>query len=637
MAAASHGVAIPVYAACGDAGCGSLSVHQPKPERSALAAGLVVFIASFAVAPSASAAEPIPQVVVTANRVPEPASKVIADLVVIDPEQIARAGPIGLAELLQRHAGVELSSNGGPGQPSGVFVRGANTNQVVVLVDGVRINSATTGTTALEHIPLMQIDHIEVLRGPASSLYGSDAIGGVIQIFTRAPDGANASVAGGSDHRGEIRGGFGGSSGDWSWSLNAGALYVRAFSATNPSNTFFYNPDDDPYRNQNANGAVQWRWADGHRVSLRGTYFNANTHFDSGPNTDPVNHQQLGSLALESQDRITEIWLSTLRLARGTDHSNSTGGDFPSTFDTNQAQVTWQNDLTLGSTTNLSVGADWRRGRVTSTTAYTQTSSTIASVFAAAQQTFGTVQLEESLRTDRNSQFGTHTTGRIGAGWSFAQDWRVTAAVGTAFRAPTFNDLYFPSEFGFSGNPNLLPEQSRGGDASLRYRSGGTTVSLTAFDNQIDDLIAVDPTFSTVINVNRARIHGTTLAATQVWGAWQGDAEWTHQSPRDADTGNLLVRRAIDYGRAGLSFNTGTWQVGGSVIASSARFDSAANTPQSRMGGYGLVSLYANWSVLREVTLGARVLNATDKRYEIAQGYNTAPRQYMLTLDATWK
>jgi vitamin B12 transporter len=599
-------------------------------------AGFVVFISLFVGASPSWSAESIPTVVVTANRVPQATDTVIADLVVIDAEQIARAGPIGLAELLQRHAGAELSSTGGPGQVSGVFLRGTSTNQVVVLIDGVRVNSATTGTTALEHIPLAQIDRIEVLRGPASSLYGSDAIGGVIQIFTRSPDGGvNASVAGGSDRRGEVRGGFGGSSGDWSWSLNAGALDVRAFSATNASNTFSFNPDDDPYQNQNANGALQWRWAEGHRVSLRGTYGNANTHFDSGPNSDPVNHQQLGSLAIESQDRITEIWRSTLRLARGTDHS-STSGDFPSTFDTDQAQATWQNDLSLGSNTNLSAGAEWRRERVTSSTAYTQTSTIISSLFAAAQHTFDAWQLEESLRTDHNSQFGTHTTGRIGAGWSFAQDWRVTAAAGTAFRAPTFNDLYFPSQFGFSGNPTLQPERSAGADAALRYRSSGTTVSLAAFYNEIKDLIAVDPTFSTVINVNRARIKGATLAAAQLWGAWRADFEWTHQSPRDADTGNLLVRRAQDHGRAGLAYDAGVWRVGGDVVASGERFDSAANTPASRMGGYGLLSLFASWSITRELTLGARVLNATDKRYEIAQGYNTAPRQYMLTLDGRW-
>jgi len=599
-------------------------------------AGLAVFISSFVVAPLSWGAEPIPQVVVTANRVPQAADTVIADVTLIDAEQIARAGPIGLAELLQRHAGAEISLTGGPGQPSGVFLRGTNTSHVVVLIDGVRINSSTTGTTALEHVPLAQIERIEVLRGPASSLYGSDAIGGVIQIFTRAPDGITAGVSAGSDQRGEVRAGIGRTAGDWSWSLNGGALNVkRAFSATNASNTFSFNPDDDPYRDQHANGAVQWRWAEGHRISLRGTVSDANTHFDAGLGSDDVNHQRLGSAALESQDRLTAIWRSTLRLARGTDHS-TTSGAFPSTFDTDQDQLSWQNDINLGST-NLTAGAEWRRERVTSDTAYTQTSRTTGSLFVAAQHTFDTVQLEESLRGDHNSQFGTHTTGRVGAGWSFAPDWRVSGAAGTAFRAPTFNDLYFPSAFGFSGNPDLKPERSRGLDAALRYRSGGTTLSLTAFDNHIDDLIAVDPTFSTVINVNRARIHGVTLAAAQLWGAWRADFEWTHQSPRDADTGNLLVRRAEDHGRAGLAYDTGVWRVGGDITASSERFDSAANTPESRMGGYGLLSLHANWSITRDTTIGARVLNATDKRYEIAQGYNTAPRQYMLTLDAVWR
>ena len=610
-------------------------MHPSLPSRRALVAGLTVLVSSLAGTSPSWSAEAAPQVVVTANRVAQPTDKVIADLVVIDAEQIARAGPIGLAELLQRHAGAELSSTGGPGQVSGVFLRGTNTNHVVVLIDGVRVNSSTTGTTALEHLPLAQIDRIEVLRGPASSLYGSDAIGGVIQIFTRAPDGITASLNGGSDQRGEVRAGVGGTTGDWAWSLNAGALEVRSFSATNSSHPFSYNPDDDPYRNKNANGALQWRWAEGHRVSLRGTTSNATTHFDAGPGSDDINQQRLGSLAIESQDRFTDVWRSTLRLARGSDHSGTTGA-FPSTFDTDQDQATWQNDLTLGSTTNLSAGAEWRRERVTSDTAYTQTSRTTSSLFVAAQHALGPVELEESLRSDHNSQFGTHTTGRIGAGWSFAPDWRVTGAAGTAFRAPTFNDLYFPTQFGFSGNPNLEPERSRGFDAALRYRSGGTTVSLAAFDNHIDDLIAVDPTFSTVINVNRARIHGTTLTASQQWGVWRADLEWTHQSPRDADTGNLLVRRAQDHGRAGLAYDAGVWQVGGDVVASSERFDSAANTPASRMGGYGLLSLYASWSVTRGFTLGARVLNATDKRYEIAQGYNTAPRQYLLTLDAVW-
>jgi len=609
-------------------------VHQAQLKRRPVAAGIAVFFASWSAAPLVWSADAIPQVVVTANRVPQAADKPVADLVVIDADQIARAGPVGLAELLQRHAGAELSMTGGPGQPSGVFLRGSNTSHVVVLIDGVRVNSATTGTNALEHLPLAQIERIEVLRGPASSLYGADAIGGVIQIFTREPDGISGGVSAGSERRGELRAGIGRSSGDWSWSLNAGALAVDAFSATNASNTFSFNPDDDPYRDQHANGALRWRWSEGHRVSLRGTVSNASTHFDAGPASDDVNHQRLGTVSLQSEDRLTSNWLSTARLARGSDHS-TTSGAFPSTFDTDQDQALWQNDMTFGATA-LSLGAEWRRERVTSDTAYTQTERNVSSLFAAAQHTIDTVQLEGSLRTDHNSQFGNHTTGRVGAGWAFTPEWRISAAAGTAFRAPSFNDLYFPLQFGFSGNPTLQPERSRGVDAALRWRSGGTTVSLVAFDNRIDDLIAVDPTFSTVINVNRARIHGTTLSAAQAWGPWRADVEWTHQSPRDADTGALLVRRATDHGRAGLSFDGGGWRVGGDLAGSSERFDSAANTPASRMGGYGLLSLYANWSLTRELTLGARILNATDKRYELAQGYNTAPRQVQLTLDASW-
>ena len=632
------GVAIPDGAACGDAGCGSLPVTQPLLSCRAFVAGSFVFVSSIVVAPRAWSADPIPQVVVTATRTPQPSDAVIADVVVIDAEQIARAGPIGLGELLQRHAGAELSTNGGPGQVSGVFLRGTNTNHVVVLVDGVRINSATSGTNALEHLPLAQIERIEVLRGPASSLYGADAIGGVIQIFSRVDDGISGGISAGSERRREAHAGIGrggNNVGDTAWSLHAGALDGRAFSATNATHPFSFNPDDDPYRDTHASARVQHRWADGHRITLRGMVSDAATHFDAGLGSDPVNKQRLSSIALESEDRLGDGWRSTLRLARGADHS-TTSGAFASTFDTDQDQLSWQHDFTLA-TINWSAGAEWRREKVESDTAFTQTSRHIESLFVAAQRAIDALQLEGSLRDDRNSQFGSHTTGRVGIGYAITPELRATAAAGTAFRAPTFNDLYFPSQFGFSGNPNLKPERSRGVDAGLRYRSGGTTLSASAFHNRIVDLIAVDPTFSTVINVNRARIRGTTLAAAQVWGPWRGDVEWTHQSPRDADTGLLLVRRARDHGRIGLAYDAGVWRVGFDVTASGGRFDSAANTPDSRMGGYGIVALHANWTVMPDVTVGARVLNALDKRYEIAQGYNTAPRLFVLSLDAAWR
>ncbi|HEX6722759.1 MAG TPA: TonB-dependent receptor, partial [Burkholderiaceae bacterium] len=327
----------------------------------------------------------------------------------------------------------------------------------------------------------------------------------------------------------------------------------------------------------------------------------------------------------------TEVWRSTVRLARGSDHL-STEGAFPSRFDTDQDQVTWQNDLKFGAV-DMIAGAEWRREEVTSDTAYTQTERRIASVFAGARTTLDALQLEGSLRTDSNSQFGTHTTGRVGAGYAITAAWRVTAAAGTAFRAPSFNDLYFPLSFGFSGNPDLKPERSRGFDAALRYGSGGTTVSLGVFQNRIEDLIAVDPTFTTVVNVNRARIRGTTLAAAHQAETWRTDFEWTHQDPRDADTGTLLVRRARNHGRAGASFDIGPVRAGADLTATDERFDSAANLPASRMAGYGLLGLYATWTVTQQFSIGARVSNATDRQYVVAQGYNTAPRQFTLNVE----
>jgi vitamin B12 transporter len=320
-----------------------------------------------------------------------------------------------------------------------------------------------------------------------------------------------------------------------------------------------------------------------------------------------------------------------VRAARGSDHL-STEGAFPSRFDTDQDQITWQNDLKFGAV-DMIAGAEWRREEVTSDTAYTQTERRIASVFAGARAALDALQLEASLRTDRNSQFGTHTTGRVGAGYALTSAWRVTTSAGTAFHAPSFNDLYFPLSFGFSGNPNLKPERSRGFDAALRYGSGGTTLSLGVFHNRIEDLIAVDPTFTTVDNVNRARISGATLAAAHQAAMWRADFEWTHQDPRDADTDLLLVRRARNHGRAGASVDLGPVRAGADFIATDERFDSAANLPASRMAGYGLLGLYATWTVTPQFSVAARVSNATDKRYVVAQGYNTAPRQYTLTIE----
>lgn len=579
----------------------------------------------------ACADELVAQVVITANRAPRAAADVVADVTVIDAPTIVRSAATSLPELLQRHGGVEIGGTGGPGQPAAVFLRGTNANHVVVLVDGVRINSATTGTNALEHLPLAQVDRIEVLRGPTSSLYGADAVGGVIQIFTKAGPGLQARASIGSDRLRDVAVGGGSRVGSTDWSLHAGAQDVRAFSATNAANSFSFNDDRDPYRHRHAGAKLRHGWAEGHSLGLQLLASDAVTHFDAGAGSDDLNRQRLSSLALDSRNRLAPGWDSTLRLARGSDHLD-TEGAFPSRFTTDQDQLTWQHDLkALGA--DWVGGLEWRRERVGGDTAYSQTSRRIASLFGGAGTTFGAHHVEGSLRLDRNSQFGSHGTGRAGYAFDLAPAWRLAASAGTAFRAPSFNDLYFPLSFGFSGNAQLEPERARGGELALRFTQGTTAASLTLFTQRIRDLIAVDPTFSTVINVNRAQIDGATLAARHGAGVWRAHGELTHQDARDADTDRRLVRRARVHGRAGVSAAAGPWEIGVDLAGAGARFDSAANSPASRMGGYVLADAFARWTLQPGLAVSGRLRNALDKTYELAQGYNTAPRQFVLSVD----
>ncbi|MFO1336351.1 MAG: TonB-dependent receptor [Piscinibacter sp.] len=582
----------------------------------------------------AHAAEPqtLQPVVVTATRAPQPIDTVLADLRVIDADAIANAGPMTLTELLQIRGGVEISANGGPGQVSGVFLRGSNAGHVVLLVDGVRINSATAGTNAFENIPLAQIERIEILRGVGSSLYGADAIGGVIQVFTKNADAprSEASVGLGQWDTHEASLGLARKAGATRWSLQAGWRESRGFSATNPAASFSYDPDADGYRNLNLGLNVEHELADGHSLALRSMASRGRTQFDAGPGTDDVNRQRLSSTALESRNRISADWRSLLRLARGADHIR-TDGAFPGFVDTDQDQASWQNDVAaLGG--QWVAGLDWRREKVASDTAYTVSARRFLGAFAGVSARLGENLIEASARHDDDSQFGGHATGKLAWGYKLTPQWRASASYGTAFKAPSFNDLYYPLAFGFSGNPNLKPERARSAELALRHDGGALQGGVVLFASRVSDLIAVDPTFTTVINVNRARIRGITLDASWRSDIWTARGEFTHQDAEDADTGARLVRRARQYGSASLGVVQGPWRGGIEWVVSGDRFGAASNSAASRMGGYGLVNLNASWAVTPRWTLAARLNNLTGRRYELVQGYNTPGSNLFVSL-----
>jgi vitamin B12 transporter len=563
-------------------------------------------------------------VVVTATRLPQASSETLQPTKVITAEDIARAGQQTTVEVLQALGGVEIVSNGGFGQPSGVFMRGANSNHTLVLVDGMKLNSATLGTTALENIPLNQIERIEVVPGQLSSLYGSDAIGGVIQIFTKSGKYAPATYVNaglGTYNTRSVNGGVNRTINDTDLSLNLGYFETGGFDATKPA-AFGHNPDRDGYRNENFSGKIAHHLDERNEFGLTVFQSDGRTHFDGGPTTDDVNHQTLSAYSFYSTNQITSSWQSLVRAGESMDDSTITGAS-PGFFRTTQPQLTWQNSIKLGPGTAIA-GAEYLSQYVTSDTVYTQTHRTIGSAFAGYVGQYEKHGWQANVREDDNSQFGHHTTGLLGYAYRLTSELRLRAGAGTALKAPTFNDLYFPGQ----SNPNLRPERSRSEEAGLNYQVGANRFSATYFENRINDLIVfvvTDPvTFAGMPqNVNRARIKGTELGYQAFFGGLQANAQLTFQDPVDEETGKLLRRRARQYGSLAISNATGPWRLGAEVVGSGARFDSTDEDPATKMHGYTLLNLTASYALSGEWLVRARWNNVFNREYELAQNFNT--------------
>lgn len=592
-------------------------------QRLAAIAGATLVLCSVApvraqIPPKAANLEPI---FVTAARSPQSLADLIADVTVIGPDEIERAGAQSVAELLARVPGVEIATNGGPGSTTSVFLRGANSGHTLVLIDGLRVGSSSDGATAFEAIPLDQIDHIEILRGPASSLYGADAVGGVIQIFTRRGEGApaaNASAGYGTYGTATATAGVAGGDGTWRYALQAGARKSEGFNAIgNPAN-ISYNPDRDGYRDDSASGSLAYRFAPEQEVSAQFFRSRENAQFDAGPGFDDRTITTLTSYSIASRNRLASFWTSRLEAGEGDDDSVSQTGFGPSRFKTRQHQYAWQNDLALPSGA-LSLAFERREERLDSDAGFAVTARNTNALVGVWQWRDGPQALQANLRRDDSSQFGGRTTGAVGYGYAFG-DFRASASYGTAFKAPTFNDLYFP---GFS-NPDLRPETAHNAEAALRYARGDLSVGIVAYRNRVRDLIVFecDAAFNCAPqNVANATLEGVTLELEAKVGEVSVRASADLQRPEDDATGDLLPRRAHRHASLAMARAWNALRLGAELSASSARFDDAANT--RRMGGYALVNLTADYALAPGWILFARVDNALDKHYELAADYNT--------------
>ncbi len=565
------------------------------------------------------------EVVVTASRFEEPLSTTLRDVSVIDREQIERAGQSTLVEILQTQPGIEITNTGGEGKASGIFMRGTSSNHVLVLIDGVRVNSATLGTTTFENIPVALIDKIEIVRGPATSLYGQDAIGGVIQIFTKKGSGAPKFYAGigyGTYNTKTAEAGMHGAIGDTSFALGVSSKDTDGFSALKTNNPNL--DDDDGYRNLSFTGSASHQIVEGHELGFQFLSSEGHTKFDSRFNlfnppatinfSDNADISQL-SYAVTSKNKFLPNWQSILRLGEGMDESVSFQSFGRSLFRTKQRQYSWQNDITLPVGT-LTLAYDRLEERVNSTADFNRKSRNNDGYFGGYLANLGNHTLQLNYRSDHNSQFGNNDTGGVAYGYQFNDSWRATASYGSAFKAPSFNDLYFPDSFGFAtSNPNLVPEESDNIDASLRYQEGSSTASVTVFENKIRNLIALDSNF-VPFNANNVKIQGVTFAASQGWNNWQLQGSVDIQSPRDEATDNLLVRRANRHAKASLSYTVGDLRFGAETVASSKRYNDSANLQP--IAGYALFNLTTDYQINSDWKVQARLNNVFDKSYALA-------------------
>lgn len=593
------------------------------------------------VSPSVLAEEStqLEQVVVTADRKARTVDETLTPVTVITRKDIEKYQATDVADVLRRVPGISITNNGGAGKATSVFLRGTNSSHVLVLVDGVKIGSATLGNIAFADLSVDQIERIEVVRGPRSSLYGSEAIGGVVQIFTRKggkgfqPE-ISMSVGSHNTQKAHVNL-AGGDKNTW-YNLNAGTEKTDGINATSNQQEL----DNDGYRRESASLRAGHRFTNGTEIETSVLRTQGKNTFDgddfSGNSNDFVQESTSGKVKHAFGERVKVSAQVGQSLDETYNYFN--GGNlnpFASRqFDTRRETASLQADVATSVSSGLTIGFDKQKDKITSDNTYTVTSRKNNGVFASYQHDFGRTDVEVSVRHDDNEQFGKHDTGAAAIGYDLSDTLRLKASYGEAFRAPTFNDLYWAG----AGNPNLKPEKSKNAEIGLDGKWSNGTWAVSAFDNKVDNLIDWQDMGGGIwlpTNVNQARIKGLEINAKTQLAGWDVNTNLTLQKPENrsgANAGKNLTFRPervinVDVDRA-----FGKVGIGIGVHGESERYTTAANTANAKLAGYSTLDLRADYRLAKDWTVGAKIGNVLDKDYQTNSGYNQDGINGLVTL-----
>jgi vitamin B12 transporter len=605
--------------------------------RTALAAALFG-LPLFAFAQN-SAVNTLDTVVVTPSRLAQLEREVLGDVTVIGRDELDRAGQNSLADVLARQSGFSMYNSGGPQTQTSVFLRGTNPAQTLVLVDGMRINSSTSTAVNWNTLDPASIERVEIVRGAASSLYGSNAIGGVINIITRKGQGdrpASGWMNFGLGSYGTVKSGAGisGASDGFDYAFSASMADSDGYSVTSADAAYgAHNPDKDGYTQTNLSGSLGYEWAKGQRLDM--TMFNGyvNGQFDDGtavPLAYSQTRQQVYGLA--STNQLTQAWQSVLRFGFSKESATSRGAWSDSVFGQISRNYTWQNNLKIDDRQNVSLLVERLEERVTpGTSSYTTTIRNTNAVGAIYRGNFGIHHLQASLRNDNISGYGNKATGGLSYEIDLTPNWRAGLAANTGFRVPTFADLYYPNDGWYTGNPALKPEKSRNLEASLAYSADDTTLGVVVFQNKIEDMIngsVLDNATGlyTSKNINKATLRGISFTAEQRFDNTTLNAGIDLLDPRNdapgaTAQGDQLTHRARQVYRFSALHQLDALTLGAEYQFTGKRYNDTDNTEV--MGGYGLTNLTASYEFSRNVSVQLRWDNIFDKEYVTFKGYRT--------------
>ncbi|EDQ6980143.1 TonB-dependent vitamin B12 receptor BtuB [Salmonella enterica subsp. enterica serovar Mbandaka] len=585
--------------------------------------------------------------VVTANRFQQPVNSVLAPTDVVTREDIQRWQSKDLNDVMRRLPGVDISQSGGMGKSSSLYVRGTESRHVLVLIDGVPMARAgISNAIDIGQLPVSLVLRIEYIRGPRSAVYGSGAIGGVVNIITMSNDEKSQINAGmGSDGYQTYDGIMNKRFGDTIVTAAGAYETTRGFNIQ-PDSPYNGDSDRDGYRNKLFWGGVQHKFNDNVSGFFRGYGYTANSDYDQGSygyvggNDEAQNYTQSWDAGLQYSSGIYSSQLiANYQHIKDYNYSNDLGryaGD-ASLDNMEQRYIQWGNSVEVGHGA-VSGGADWKQEKLTSssTTKADTYKRDTTGLYLTGQQQIDSVTLEASGREDHDEQFGWHGTWQTATGWEFVDGYRATLSYGTGFLAPSLGQQYGATRFassygpGIAANPNLKPEESRQWEAGIDGLTGPLDWRLSAYHYKVQNLI--DYKDNQYVNLKSATIKGLEWTGNITTGPVDHHLTLQYVDPRDDETNKVLYRRAkqqVKYELTGQIFELG-WNVMYQYLGE--RYDKDYdNNRDVKMGGLSLWDIGVSYPVTSHLTVRGKIANLFDKDYETVYGYQTAGREYTLS------